>query len=375
MGEVPFHKVYMHGLVRDAKGAKMSKSKGNVMNPLDLSEKYGTDALRFTLMALCGQGRDVKLSEQRLEGYRNFSTKLWNAARYCEMNGALPIDNFDPSKVENPINQWIIDETITVTNALDDSMAQYRFNDAANGLYHFIWGTFCDWYLEFTKPLLNEDGGQYVAETKATTGWVLGHIIKILNPFMPYITETLYNELYQTDKLLMLQQWPVADMRFRNINAHNEISWLQRVISEIRSVRTDMNVPASAQLDVLVIGADDQREAWLKTHWGVISKMARVKSYDTISSMPQGAIQVVIGDMTIGLPVADIIDLDKERSRLHDQIKKLEKDIKQIEGKLSNQGFVNNAPADVIEEQKTRKQEAQVIIEKLALALKQLAVA
>jgi len=375
MGEVPFKTVYMHGLVRDAKGQKMSKSKGNVLNPLDLTEKYGADALRFTLCAMCGQGRDVKLAEQRLEGYRNFSTKLWNAARYCEMNGALPRDKFDPATVQNPINQWIIDETITVINSLDESMAQFRFNDAANGLYHFIWGTFCDWYLEFTKPLLNEEGGAYVEETKATTGWILGIIIKILNPFMPYITETLYKEFYGDEKLLMSQQWPVADMALRNIDAHEEITWLQRVISDIRSVRTDMNVPASAKLDVLIMGADARAQKWFAVHEAVIFKMARVKSLETVTSMPQGAIQIVIGDMTLGLPVADIIDLDKERGRLQQQIQKLEKDIKQIDGKLSNQGFVQNAPEEVIEEQKQRKEEAHIIIEKLALALKQLDVA
>ena len=192
---------------------------------------------------------------------------------------------------------------------------------------------------------------------------------------MPYITETLYKEFYNTDELLMAQQWPAADMRFRNIHAHNEISWLQRVISDIRSVRTDMNVPASAQLDVLIMGADENAQQWFAAHEGVISKMARVKSFETVSKMPQGAIQIVIGDMTLGLPVANIIDLDKERGRLQQQIHKLEKDIKQIEGKLSNQGFVANAPEEVIEEQKMRKQESQVIIEKLSMALKQLDVA
>lgn len=371
-GQFPFPQVYMHGLVRDAKGQKMSKSKGNVLNPLDLTEKYGADALRFTLCAMCGQGRDVKLAEQRLEGYRNFTTKLWNAARYCQMNEAMPVEGFDPAKVENPINCWMIDETISVVKSIEMAMEHYRFNDAANGVYHFIWGTFCDWYLEFTKPLMNTD---FAAETKATTGWVLQQIIKILNPFMPYITEALNSELFNSQKLLLGQAWPEMKDEWRKPEAYNEITWLQHVISEIRSVRTDMNVPASAQLDILIMGADDVVKAKVNTHEHIIFRMARIKSLQFVSDMPKGAIQIVVGEVTFGLPVADIIDLDKERARLQQQIQKLEKDIKQIEGKLANQGFVQNAPEEVIEEQKHRKQEAQIIIEKLALALKQLDVA
>jgi valyl-tRNA synthetase len=324
---------------------------------------------------MCGQGRDVKLAEQRLEGYRNFATKLWNAARYCQMNEAVPTEGFDPSTVKNPINQWIIDETMTVIATLDESIAQYRFNDAANGVYHFIWGTFCDWYLEFTKPLLNDENGDYIEETKATTGWVLDHILTILNPFMPYITETLYAEFHGDKELLMAQDWPFADMGLRHIQAHDEITWLRNLIMTVRSVRTDMNVPASAQLDILVMGASDEIKKRFETHMAIIAKMARIKAVNHVNSIPVGAIQTVVGDMTIGLPVADIIDLDKERARLSKEIQKLEKDIKQIEGKLANQGFVQNAPEDVIEEQKQRKIDAQITVEKLNRALEQLNVA
>ena len=371
-GQVPFDKVYMHGLVRDSKGQKMSKSKGNVLDPLELTEKYGTDALRFTLCAMCGQGRDIKLSEQRLEGYRNFGTKLWNAARYCQMNEATLNHDFDTASVQNPINQWIIHETANVIATLDQSMEQHRFNDAANGVYHFVWGTFCDWYLEFTKPLMD---GEFATETRATMAWVLRNIVTILNPFMPYITETLHSEFFGDDDLLIGGVWPNQEGFARNPEAHNQIAWVQQVISDIRSVRTDMNVPASAQLDVLVMGANEEKHACLKTHEVVISKMARIQSFEAITDMPKGAIQIVIGDMTLGLPVADIIDLDKEKARLQKEIQKLEKDIKQIEGKLANENFISKAPEEVIEEQKARKDEAQIVIAKLASALDQLDVA
>ncbi len=368
-GKVPFDKVYMHGLVRDAKGAKMSKSKGNVLNPLDLIEQYGTDALRFTLCAMCGQGRDIKLAEQRLEGYRNFGTKLWNAARYCQMNEAIPRADFDPATVNHAVNQWIIHETYSVIQTLDQSMDSHRFNDAANGLYHFVWGTFCDWYLEFTKPLMDSD---YSGETRATTGWVLTQIIKILNPFMPYITEQLNKDLNVSDELLLGQNWPVVDASINYAGAHEQISWLQNVVTEIRSVRMDMNVPASAKLGLLIMNASGDEKTWLDNNQAVISKMARIETFDHVTDMPQGAIQIVIGGMTLGLPVADIIDLDKERERLNKEIQKHEKEIKQIEGKLANENFVSKAPAEVVEEQKIRKTEANVMIEKLSSALKQL---
>lgn len=373
-GQVPFHKVYMHGLVRDAQGQKMSKSKGNVLDPLELSEKYGADALRFTLCALNGTGRDIKLSEQRLEGYRNFSTKLWNAARFCEMNGVELSATFDPSTVKHTVNQWIIDDVMRVTEDLDKAMAQYRFDDAANGLYHFVWGTFCDWYLEFTKPLIAEEGA-FTRETKDTTAWVLEQILKLLNPFMPFVTETLYKDLFQKDEFLMLQPLPEVYDVLKNPSAKAEIDWLQAMISEIRSVRQDMNVPASARLNLLVKDANDETQRWLNNHEGVICKMARLESIQFVNVMPKGAVQAVVGEATFGLPVADIIDLDKERIRLSKEIQKLQKDIQQIEGKLSNKKFVANAPDDIVAEQKSRKQDAEATIQKLSQALKQIDVA
>lgn len=378
MKDVPFKTVYMHGLVRDANGQKMSKSRGNVIDPLEMTAKYGTDALRFTLCALLGQGRDIKLSEQRLEGYRNFSTKLWNAARYCEMNGCTPRSDFDPSSPNHAVNQWIVDEVMAVTESMDQAFEQFRFNDAANAIYHFIWGTFCDWYLEFTKPLLSDAADHNVKlETQMTTGWVLEQILVLLNPFMPFITEELH-EAFSTKSektLLMGETWPGVQNNLKNAEAHDEIVWLQRLITDIRSLRMDMNVPASAELDLLVMGANDQSWQWIQSHLDILQRMARLKSVTQVESMPKGAVQSVLNETTLGLPVADIIDLDKERERLQKEIKRLEGDISKIEAKLNNEKFVNNAPEEVVEEQKHRREEARNIIDKLSSALQQIDVA
>lgn len=378
MKDVPFKTIYMHGLVRDAQGQKMSKSRGNVIDPLEMTDKYGVDALRFTLCALLGQGRDLKLSEQRLEGYRNFSTKLWNAARYCQMNDCLPRSHFDPASVSHPVNQWIVDEVMAVTESMDQSFEQFRFNDAANAIYHFIWGTFCDWYLEFTKPLLAEAADHNIKEeTRGATGWVLEKILLLLNPFMPFITEELHKEFSTApDKMLLMgQQWPEVREKLKNPQAHEEIVWLQRLITDIRSLRMDMNVPASAQLDLLVKGADKQTLQWIENHKDIILRMARLAGIEFVAGMPKGAVQSILNEATLGLPVADIIDLDKERARLRKEIQRLESDITKIDAKLSNKKFVSNAPEDVVEEQKHRREEAQSVIEKLSSALEQIGVA
>jgi len=377
MGEVPFKQVYIHALVRDAKGQKMSKSKGNVIDPLELIEKYGADSLRFTLTAMAAQGRDIKLSEERVQGYRNFATKLWNAARYCEMNGCLPQPGFKPEEVSNTLNKWIISSVVDTRNAIDKALADYRFNDAAGAIYHFTWGSFCDWYLEFTKPLLNDkpDDDPLVQEIRGTTGWVLEQILTLLNPFMPYITEELYKSLGMqagADKLIS-KSWPDYAEGLSDEAAAAEIDWLERFISEIRSVRADMNVPAGARLQLLVKDASEETKGRLNAYDQIIRQMARLEAVEiNEAEPPKGSIQSVVGEATIILPIADIIDLDKERERLKKQIGKLEQDIKKIEQKLENKKFIENAPEDVVEEQKSRKSEAEAVLNKLSQALKQL---
>ncbi len=376
MKDVPFHTVYIHALVRDAKGQKMSKSKGNVIDPLETIEKYGTDALRFTLTAMAAQGRDIRLSDDRIAGYRNFATKLWNAARYCEMNGCNPPENFDPTRATHMVNQWIIGEVVNTQNAIDTALAGYKFNDAANAIYSFVWGTFCDWYLEFTKPILGEGNTNDTLkqETRDTTGWVLDQILVLLNPFMPFITEELYESMAvrPSGSLLMAESWPSYDAALVKKTAADDIAWLIRAISEIRSVRTDMNVPPKAFVRLMIKDADAITKERAQTYDEVLRRMARVESVEYVTAAPKGAIQTVVGEASFILPIADIIDLDKERARLKKEIEKLNADIEKLNKQLSNQDFVARAAPEVVDEQRERLKISQATKEKLSSALMQL---
>ncbi|MBU0799409.1 MAG: class I tRNA ligase family protein, partial [Alphaproteobacteria bacterium] len=375
MGDVPFKTVYMHALVRDAKGQKMSKSKGNVIDPLELIEKYGADALRFTLTAMAAQGRDIKLSEDRVEGYRNFGTKLWNAARYCRMNGCEVDPNFDPASVTYTPNKWIVDSLVTAAGNIEQAITDYKFNEAANTIYQFVWGTFCDWFLEFSKPIMASSEGAVVAETKKTTAWVLEQTLRLLNPFMPYVTEELYEVLGKkgAEDTLIASKWPEYPASLKNADAVSEMGWVIRMISEIRSVRSDMNVPAGAKIRLLVKGAGPVTKKRLEIYDEIIRRMARLESIELIDSPPpKGALQTVVDEATLILPIADIIDLDKERARLEKQIAKLQDDIKKIDLKLGDEKFVANAPEEIIEEQKQRRTDAENVVQKLSQALKHL---
>ncbi len=375
MGEVPFKKVYLHALVLDAKGQKMSKSKGNVIDPLTLIDKYGADALRFTMSASAAQGRDIRMSEERVEGYRNFTTKLWNAARYCEMNDCFPKEGFDPAAVKNTLNQWIVGEVVKATKSIEDALAAYKFNEASSAIYQFTWGTFCDWYLEFTKPLLAEGPDDVKAEIRATTGWVLEQILRLLNPFMPYVTEELFASIAKRGEgeRLLISTWPEYEGALIRPDAVTEIAWLQKIISEIRSVRSDMNVPAGARIALVVQDANATSQTRLDQYVPVLKQMARLSSIELLNGKaPARSIKAVVDEATLILPIADLIDLDKERERLNKQIAKLQDDIRKTEEKLANQQFVANAPAEILEEFKNRKIEAQGMIDKLATALNQL---
>ncbi|MEM8833703.1 MAG: valine--tRNA ligase [Pseudomonadota bacterium] len=373
MGDVPFKQVYIHALVRDKNGQKMSKSKGNVIDPLDLIDQFGADALRFTLCAMAAKGRDVRLSEDRVAGYRNFGTKLWNATRFCEMNDCLPKPGFDPKSVQANQNKWILHSLADCQQHIDDALEQYRFNDAANAIYQFVWGTFCDWYLEFTKPILAGDDQALIDEVKGTTGWVLDQILLLLNPFMPFITEELYAAIGKREggAMLLGADWPNYQ-ELRNDDAASEILWVQSLISEIRSIRADMNVPAKAEIDLVVQDANDATKANLDKYAAEIKQMARLSNIDVDGSAPDGSIKTVLREATYILPIADLIDLDKERARLNKEITKLDDNIKKMMQQLDNKNFVANAPAEVIAEKKGIIEQDTEKKEKLSKALEQL---
>lgn len=375
MGDVPFKTVYLHALILDGKGQKMSKTRGNVIDPIDVIEKYGADALRFTLASLAAQGRNIKLSDDRVESYRNFATKLWNAARYCQMNQCHVDPDFDPSKVQSTLNRWIISEVRRVEGDISAGIDAYKFNDSALALYHFVWGTFCDWYLEFSKPVLTAtDSGDLAAETRATTAWVLDQILLLLNPFMPFITEELYGEMDERplNAMLISSSWPDYAPALTNHAASTEIDWMIGLVSEIRSVRQDMNVPAGAKINLLVKGASAETQSRLQTYDEIIKRMARLETIALTDAVPKGALQTVVGEATMILPIADIIDLDKERARLRKEIEKLNAELKKIEVKMGDEKFVQNAPAEILEEQRTRQASFESTRAKLSQALVQL---
>jgi valyl-tRNA synthetase len=380
MGDVPFRDIYIHALVRDEKGQKMSKSKGNIIDPLDLIEKYGCDALRFTLSALAAQGRDVKLAESRVEGYRNFATKLWNAARFCQMNECQPVAGFDPKSAKETVNRWIMAKTAETAAKVGQAIETYRYDAAALGSYQFVWGEFCDWYLEFAKPIFNGADEAAKAETRATAAWVLDQILHILHPLMPFITEELWGQLATRDQALMLRPWPRLD-GLAAPEAEAEMDWVVRMVSAIRAVRSEMNVPPSAQVELLAAGMAESKRGWAATHRDLILRLARLGAFEPAAepariaeASAKGAAQMVVDEATLVIPLAGVIDLDKERVRLDKEIQRLEGEIAKVDKKLGNADFVARAPEEVVAEQRERRADWSQAADKLREALKRLSV-
>ncbi len=372
---VPFRDVYIHALVRDATGAKMSKSKGNVIDPLELIEKYGADALRFTLAAMAAQGRDIKLSEQRVEGYRNFATKLWNAARFAEINGCARSPDFTPRRAKETLNRWIVHETAKAEREVTAAIQAYKFNDAAGAVYRFVWNVYCDWYLELIKPVLTGPDGDAKSETRAAAAWALDEILRLLHPFMPFITEELWRvtaeQGVKRDHLLALDAWPQHD-GFDDAAAEAEIGWVVDLITAIRSVRAEMNIPAATMLPVVMAGASPETIARAR-HWeGFVQRLARVADISFAAAPPQGAVQLVVRGEVAALPLKGVIDLAAERARLAKEMAKADADIARVDAKLGNANFVARAPEEVVEEEKEKREEAQARKAKITEALDRL---
>ncbi|HAX90795.1 MAG TPA: valine--tRNA ligase, partial [Rhodospirillaceae bacterium] len=370
MGDVPFRTVYMHALVRDEKGQKMSKSKGNIIDPLGTIDQYGCDALRFTLANLSTPGRDIKLATSRIETSRNFATKLWNAARFCQMNGCEWQAAFDPATAKHTVNKWIIGETMAAADTVSAHLDAFRFDLATHAVYEFVWNTFCDWYLEFTKPLLAEGGDTAIAaETKATTAWVLAQMLKMLHPFMPYITEELWEQIVGDGTLLITTAWPVSTIK-ADASAIAEMNFVTRLISSVRNVRAELNVPAGAQIKLLVKGASEVTKTRLATHDGIIKKMARLSDVSLTDAVVKNAAQAVVDEATLILPLEGVIDLEQEKARLAKEIAKWQDEIKKVDAKMSNENFVSRAPQDILDEHRDRKANATSMIAKLEAAQK-----
>ncbi|PDT09719.1 valine--tRNA ligase [Rhizobium sp. M1] len=367
----PFHTVYIHALVRDKNGQKMSKSKGNVIDPLELIDEYGADALRFTLAIMAAQGRDVKLDPARIAGYRNFGTKLWNATRFAEMNGAKSDPHFVPEAAELTINRWILTELARTERDVTEALEAFRFNDAAGALYRFVWNEVCDWYLELLKPVFNGEDAGAKAEAQACSAYILEEIYKLLHPFMPFMTEELWahtaGEGKERDTLVCHAEWPAPS--YADDAAADEINWLIDLVSGIRSVRAEMNVPPSATAPLVVVKANNLTRERLFRHDAAIKRLARVEAISLADDAPKGAAQIVVAEATICLPLGNLIDLSAEKARLEKAIAKMEGEMSRIDGKLSNEKFVANANPEVVEAERERLEELKGQMASLKIAL------
>ena len=371
VGEVPFGHVYLHGLVRDAKGKKMSKSLGNVVDPLEIIDEFGADALRFTNASMASLGGVLKLDTQRIAGYRNFTTKLWNACRFAEMNGVWEGHRTQsaPPEAQATVNRWIISETARVRETVDAALAEYRFNDAANALYAFVWGRVCDWYVEFAKPLFD---GADAEETRATMGWVLDQCMILLHPMMPFITEELWGLTGQRDKLCVHADWPEYGADLVDAEAMREMRWVIGLIEGVRSARAQLRVPVGLKLNMVQLELDAQGRAALARNMALVMKLARIASLEEIDRLPKGSITVTVEGGTFGLPLEGVIDIAAERDRLEKTCAKAEKELGGIEGRLRNPKFVASAPDEVVSEARERAHVLGEDLNRLRAAIAQL---
>ena len=368
--EIPFDTIYIHALVRDENGQKMSKSKGNVIDPLEIADKYGADALRFTLTAMAAQGRDIKLAMGRVEGYRNFATKLWNAARFAEMNDCNLVTDFDPKSARLVLSRWIAGELQETANKVGEGIESHRYNEAAAALYQFVWHKYCDWYLELAKPVFMGEDETAKSEARAMTAWVLEQILLLLHPIMPFITEELWQNMkgQGADNMLIQAPWPKLE-GLEDEAAASEMNWVIELISNVRSTRAEMNVPAGARVPLVLVGADENVQKRCETHGNIIQRLARLSNLEISEDAPKGAIQIVVEGAIAALPLGDVIDFAEESARLEREIAKIDGEISKIEAKLANEKFTSRAPAHVVEEQKTRKIDAENTRVKLTAAL------
>ena len=375
MGEVPFKDVVIHGLVRDERGSKMSKTKGNVVDPLQLIDDYGADALRIALLASTAQGRDVKFGPSRVEGYRNFVTKLWNAARFLQLNDCGLLPGFAPEGCRHALNRWIVGETAKTAAMVTEALDGYRFNEAALAIYHFVWATFCDWYVELAKPLLTGEDEAAKAETRATAAWSLAQAVHLLHPIAPFVTEELWERLFgRPGGMLIAARWPrLGGDALVDPDAEAELGWLVRLVSAIRTARSELNVPPGARLTLFQHGGGSRTIARLERNREAILRLARLRTIVVEDQpVPAQALVVVVDEASFALPVGHVVDLAAEKQRLEKEIGRLDGEAAKLEQKLGNPDFVARAPAEVVEQQCLRLEEIKATRERLVQALRRI---
>ncbi len=373
MKEVPWKRLYLHGLVRAADGQKMSKSKGNVVDPLGLIDKYGADALRFFMCAMDSQGRDVKMDEKRVEGYRNFATKLWNAARFCQSNGIGASQSLAAPTAASAVNKWIIGEVVETLAELDKAFADLRFDAAANAIYHFVWDQFCDWYIELIKPVLSSvEGGSFDEETKAVAGWVLDQILVMLHPFMPFVTEELWNALGdRAGYPLITAKWPAPGVGV-DAAAKAEVDWLIALIGNVRTAKNELGIAPGAKLDAFLPEPSGQTRGIIERNPGAIDRLARLNGIRFEPAPAGAAMQIGAGDANIVVPLEGVIDIAAEKARLAKALETATKEAKSLEGRLSNPAFVEKAKPEAVEKARADHAMHAAEAERLAAALARL---
>lgn len=364
MGEVPWKTLYLHGLVRDAHGQKMSKSKGNTVDPLGLIDQYGADALRFTLAAMESQGRDIKLDEKRVEGYRNFATKLWNAARFLQMNGVGASESIAAPEAQLPVNRWIIGEVVETLDKLNKAFDELRYDEMADAVYHFVWGTFCDWYVELIKGAFDE-------ETKAVAAWAFDQILVMLHPLMPFITEELWNAMGERPYELIVAKWPEPEALV-DPDAKGELDLLIDVISSVRGARNELNIPPGARLESYLQGNVYDDHLVLEKNWETLQKLARILPGSDAGALTGNSMQVVVRDLVITLRLDGIIDLDAEKARLSKGAEAAEKERDGLAQRLSNPNFTERAKPEAVEKARADHEAKAAEAERLRAALERL---
>ena len=373
MDKSPFKEVYVHALVRDSKGNKMSKSKGNVVNPLVLMDEYGADTIRFSLIALATQGRDIKLAEDRIVGYRNFITKVHNASKFLEINGCVLDVEFDIKLIQKPISLWIVNLLYETADNVSSEIESYRFNEAANSAYHFVWHNFCDWYLEIVKSILSDIDSVENKEIRNTTAYVFSKILTILHPIIPFNTEYLYSKIHNFDEMLSLKEWPNSNIEKITLSKNNsEIEWVIKFISEIRSLRSMLNIPFKSLINISYKSIGEKNLKIINSNIKTLKTIARIENFTLDANNSDNSAQILVGDSTFNVALKGVIDIKIELVRLNKDLSKLKNDISIIDAKLLNKKFIERAPIDVIEEQKRRKKEIMGFADRLKLAINRL---